>query len=77
MKRAGHHCPSYCHRCPELGGDVLPGCMGAAVCPEYWRERCTCTRPRYRAVPLDPIAELEKRVSKLEGEIQQLKRVCQ
>ncbi|KAB8162943.1 hypothetical protein FH609_004245 [Streptomyces sp. 3MP-14] len=26
-----HRCPPTCHRCPDLDGDVMPGCMGTAA----------------------------------------------
>lgn len=33
-----------CHRCPLLGGEVMPGCMGttAGASDPYDMTRCTC-----------------------------------
>lgn len=44
---------------------VLPGCMGGAVYPDIWKDRCTC----YRGSSQNPIEELEARVSQLEAQL--------
>lgn len=32
-----------CHRCVELDGDVLPGCMGTAVGANHAQDLTACT----------------------------------
>lgn len=38
-----HVCHSYCHKCPDLDGQVMPMCMGTTDRNDF--ERCTCDRP--------------------------------
>ena len=65
-----HRCPTRCHRCPELSGEVMPSCMGTAAMGSIdptqlnW---CTCTRPgRGEPTLEDQVRALNKRVAELE-----------
>lgn len=60
-----------CHRCPDLGGEVMPACMGTAA--TAWTPtdltHCTCERPSRRTEIerlQDAVAKLTKRVEELE-----------
>lgn len=26
-----HHCPTFCHPCPDLDDDVMPSCLGTSA----------------------------------------------
>lgn len=43
-----------CHRCPDAGGILIPGCMGSAVYARSDRDlsHCTCERRRLALLPL-------------------------
>ena len=65
-----HRCPDRCHRCPELGGEVMPGCMGTAgfgnIVPTSL-DWCTCKRPgRGEPTLEEQVIALTKRVAELE-----------
>ena len=38
-----HKCPSWCHKCPDMEGYIMPGCVGGAVYSDL--DHCTCDRP--------------------------------
>jgi hypothetical protein len=65
-----HKCPQHCHRCPDMGGDVMPGCMGTAALGRHGKDKsfCTCHKVRSYDAPADEtrMASLEKRISDLE-----------
>jgi hypothetical protein len=69
-----HKCPDYCHRCPLLGGQIMPGCMGTAanVGKPHDMGSCTCDRSAPKkhtadgGVPTTRERHLEKRIALLE-----------
>jgi hypothetical protein len=71
-----HKCPPYCHKCPELGGKIMPACYGTAVYADGWEDisRCTCDRDKKGESDMtnDRIALLERKVAELMGKIEQL-----
>lgn len=65
-----HRCPPRCHRCPDLHGEIMPGCMGTAVLAHgpFDMSFCTCHRsasPDNDATEKQ-IRDLQKRVAVLE-----------
>jgi len=62
-----HRCPNRCHKCPDLKGEVMPGCMGTVVSANgpYDMHGCTCSRPR----TTDRMDALESEVKKLKAKI--------
>lgn len=66
MPRAvSHSCSRHCHHCPDLDGEIMPGCMGTAARANGPRDMyaCTCVR----RVSRDNVVSLERRVAKLEA----------
>lgn len=67
-----HRCPSHCHRCPDLGGAVMPGCMGTAALALHDRDKsyCTCIKhQKEETAEIDweeKIVGLERRIARLE-----------
>lgn len=58
----GHKCPPWCHKCPGLGGGIMPGCIAGAYND---MSRCGCTR--YAEGDRESTAEsLSRRVRRLE-----------
>ena len=57
-----HRCPDHCHKCPDMDGQVMPGCMGTAAMARgpYDMSYCTCARGPSR------LTKLERRVARLE-----------
>jgi hypothetical protein len=51
VKRTGHRCPKYCHRCPLMPDkSVMPYCMGTINgTDEHSLSRCVCDRAKVRA----------------------------
>lgn len=37
-----HACPRFCHRCPDMGGGIMPECTGSAVYPSDNFDHCSC-----------------------------------
>jgi hypothetical protein len=37
-----HNCPNWCHKCPELGGDILPICWGSVAWGSSDLSHCCC-----------------------------------
>ena len=71
-----HKCPSYCHKCPELGGDVMPGCYGTVVYGDGLKDltRCTCSRDKRGEADLvnDRITLLERKVAELTSRLERM-----
>jgi hypothetical protein len=55
-----HKCPPWCHRCPDMGGDVMPMCWGTIHDDDL--ERCTCNRPSRRRTTLVTTLKLGDRI---------------
>lgn len=61
-----HRCSDSCHRCPDLNGDIMPGCMGTAVLSDGTdMSYCTCGTKSAK----DKFEELRTRIIKLEGKL--------
>jgi hypothetical protein len=50
----GHDCPPYCHRCPDMKGEVLPFCTAVAMALDWedlsvctCHDNCTCGNPSH------------------------------
>jgi hypothetical protein len=71
-----HKCPSYCHKCPDLGGKIMPSCYGTVVYADGWTDlsRCVCDRDKKGETDLlnDRIELLERKVAELMGKVEQL-----
>ena len=63
-----HVCPKWCHKCPDMGRDVMPGCWGGVLHNDL--HHCTCKRPEKRK----EVEEGERTVLGLERRIEQLER---
>jgi hypothetical protein len=59
-----HRCPKWCHRCPDMNGDVMPGCWGTVHSNDM--ADCHCDRRQQR---IDPILS---RLDKLERVVRRL-----
>ena len=44
-----HRCSPWCHRCPDLDGDIMPGCYGTINAPDAGMDACTCAKPWVQA----------------------------
>ena len=64
MKR--HRCPPWCHKCPRMDGEIMPGCMGTAAMGYH---RCTCTQDKARRAVWRRVAELEAKVAALQAKV--------
>ena len=40
-----HSCPSFCHKCPDMGWHVMPGCMGTAAWAHDQDDMSACDCP--------------------------------
>ena len=71
-----HYCNvNQCHRCPNLGGEIMPGCMGTAVHPNTF-DYCTCYRGEVTENGLlrKENFRLQKKVGVLEKQLIELKK---
>jgi len=72
ISKAGEHrCPPWCHRCPDLRGDVLPGCMGTAGLARDGRDLSRCTCPRNSTEIREALKAARERVTQLEDMLRQ------
>jgi hypothetical protein len=77
VRRTGHTCPPWCHRCPLMPDrEVMPMCYGSIHNPNPKNlDRCNCPRPeRGKRGPADEdrIGRLEKKVAELERKLSAL-----
>ncbi len=70
MSENKHACPSKCHKCPLLHGDVMPGCMGTAALAVNAHDlsHCTCSHHPH-SVPGDQLSEMQARILRLEERV--------
>ena len=63
-----HTCPERCHRCPDMNGEVMPGCMGTAALAlsAHDMSRCNCS---YKLAEKNEVQLLKARLRKLEAKI--------
>ena len=50
-----------CHKCPDMGGEIMPGCYGAVT---HGDEYCTC---------LFDVRDIDREIKRLQGSIDELK----
>lgn len=70
-----HKCPSYCHKCPDMAGQIMPGCMGTAALATdpYDLSHCTCNvHLQQEKNDSEEISQLRKKVLVLEKKIKAL-----
>jgi hypothetical protein len=61
-----HKCPPWCHRCPLMGGEVMPECWGTVIFgATYGLRACDCVKPQ-KPTAADVVSDLVRRVEKLE-----------
>lgn len=73
----GHKCPPWCHKCPDLKGDVLPVCWGSIHRNDLLA--CYCSRP-HRATRNDDDSavtweQLIERITSLEKALEEIQMV--
>lgn len=70
-----HECSSVCHPCPDLEGDIMPGCMGTAALsldPTSFNW-CTCESDLpTEASAATEVLILRSRVAQLEARLAEL-----
>lgn len=65
-----HRCPDRCHKCPDLDGQVMPGCMGTAALAQTATDLsyCTCVRT---------LPQAEDEIRKLKIEIDDIRKTVE
>jgi len=67
-------CPSYCHRCPDLGGEIMPGCMGTAAMAHGPHDMSYCTCKVRRRIDRED-NELRRQVEDIQCRLKRLELV--
>jgi hypothetical protein len=66
---AHRNCPSYCHRCPDLSGEIMPGCMGTAAMAHGPHDMSYCTCKEQRKLDAE-YNELRKQVEAIQSRLE-------